>query len=802
MDSPLVTVQHGHVNAPMEVGSAEWFVWLDGVDAFAVEEHGVSFTVQRAHDGALAPWLAFCAVENEPRWVVLGTASELTRERLRTAAHQLASGDIVIPAFQVELDGENSESGPTPRLPDLPVTSPDLLVTKLEMPIVDREMLVRTRAVERMDHVLAYPLTVINAPSGYGKSTLVAAWAGEASARVAWLLLDENDNDPTRFSTHLLAALDRIVPGLFAVGIRYVKNARAHDIDVSLIYRLINALTATEDHIVLVLDDYHTINSDNTAIHIAMKYFIDHLPPRIHVILLTRTSVPLSTARMRVAGRLLELQIEDMRFTGYEARTFLERKTGKEIAPEACARIHRRTEGWVAGLQLAAFALDDPHTPAENVADLLSENRNVVDFIADEVLKRLPQTVGENVLWMAALDLFSVALCDALPGIVDCQTTLETLERENAFLVPVDGSPGWYRFHRLFREVLWNRLQRMHKGELAELYHQAYAWYDAHGMTRDAVHYALRADDEHAVVRIVRDLANRVFEGGSPPTDLQALAQCLDIVPVDVIQRHPRLSLIQAQMFVESGDLSEGEEWLEAADLLLSSQGNVAEGETGEAPVSDDYLRMRNEIMQARDVIARLREGISSAGRGQSPLTLAPHPERSSHSPHSSQADQPRAAVSPRSLPIPPRAQSRALRSESQPRMHHSTIAPKTPVIYERVTAREKEVLALLARGDRNDGIAEELTIALATVKRHLSNLYRKLQVDNRTQAVWRAWTLGLLEDFPVGSANTLALDDDQPQPDDRDRDRGIARLNHFPSSGHAHSSAHGSAYPPGISPG
>ncbi|HEU4784596.1 MAG TPA: LuxR C-terminal-related transcriptional regulator [Ktedonobacterales bacterium] len=796
MGTPLVTVQHGRVNAPIEVGSAEWFVWLDRVDAFVVEEQDISYIAQRVHDGASALWLAFCAIENEPRWVVLGSAPELTRERLRTAAYQLASGDTVIPAFQVELDGE---SGPVTRLPDLPdlphlpVTSPDLLVTKLEMPNVDRGMFVRTRAIERMGHVLAYPLTIINAPSGYGKTTLVAAWAGETSARVAWLLLDENDNDPTRFSTHLLAALDRVVPGLLAVGLRHVKNARAHVIDVSLISRLINVLTSTEDHIVLVLDDYHTISPDNAVIHTALKYFVDHLPTQIHVVLLTRTCVPLSTARMRVAGRLLELRIEDMRFTGDEARTFLERKTGKEIAPEACARIHRRTEGWVAGLQLAAFALEDPHTPAESVADLLSENRNVVDFIADEVLKRLPQTVGENVLWMAALDQFSVALCDALPEIVDCQTTLEILERENAFLVPVDDSPGWYRFHRLFREVLWNRLQRTHKDDLAELYRQASAWYDAHGMTRDAVHYALRANDEHAVVRIVRDLANRVFESGSSPTELHALAQCLDLVPVDVIQRHPQLSLIQAQMFIESGDLSEGEEWLEAADLLISSQGMTAESE---AAASDDHLRMKKEIMQIRDIIARLREGSPSAGRGPSPLTHASHASHAGQRRATASA-RPSAKPSARPLPMPTRLQRPSLQSEAH--AHHSSTAPEPPVIYERVTAREKEVLALLARGDRNHGIAEELTIALATVKRHLSNLYRKLQVDNRTQAVWRAWTLGLLEDLPEESANTLAPDDDQPQPNDR----GMSRWDRFPSAAHnGHAPGNGYPYPPGVSPG
>ena len=209
--------------------------------------------------------------------------------------------------------------------------------------------------------------------------------------------------------------------------------------------------------------------------------------------------------------------------------------------------------------------------------------------------------------------------------------------------------------------------------------------------------------------------------------------------------------------------------------------------------------------MQVRSIIARLREGSSPAGRGQSPLTNASH---SSHPSHPSHAGQPRAAASlvssptssPTSsltssltpLPMPPRAHRTSLHSETH--AHHSSTAPEPPVIYERVTAREKEVLALLARGDRNNGIAEELTIALATVKRHLSNLYRKLQVDNRTQAVWRAWTLGLLEDLPEESANTLAPDDDRPRLDDR----GMSRWNSFPSNGHAH----GNGYPPGVSPG
>ncbi len=781
MGIPLVTVRHGLVSVSMDIGSAEWFTLLDRIDIFAVEAHDISFLVRRMHDGAFALWLAFCSIDNDPRCVVVGSASELTRERLLTAAHQLANWDTVTPEFQVELERESAP------MPQLSVTSPDLLVTKLEMPTVTSRTLVRTQAIDRMARALDYPLTVVNSPSGYGKTTLVAAWASETPARVAWLLLDENDNDPVRFSTHLLAALDRVVPGLLTAVLPYVQNAQTHLSDGSLISRLINSLTSTDGHIALVLDGYHTISQDNAVIQNAMNYFIENLPPHVHVIVLTRTSVPLRLPWLRVAGRLFELRIDDLRFTEDEARVFLERRTGSDVAPEVSARIHRRTEGWVAGLQLAAFALEDSRTPAENVADLLSENRNVVDFIAEEVLTRLPHAVSENVLWMAALDRFNVALCDALPGIVDSQTTLETLERENAFLVPVDDPSGWYRFHRLFREVLWKRLQRTHKEELAEMHRQVSAWYEAHGMTRDAVHYALHASDEHAVLRIVRELANRVFESGSSPSDLRALAQCLDLLPADMIQKHPQLCLIEAQMFVQSGDLDEAELWLEAADTHISQDMTV----DGETAASGDHMRMRDEIMQVRGIIARLRKGSPPADGWQSALMHAPHASHSSH------AWEPQAAMlSTLSISsvssVPPRAQRMPQRTDA----HHSSTVPGPLVIYERVTAREKEVLVLLAKGEPNQVIADDLTIAVATVKRHLSNLYRKLQVDNRTQAVWRAWTLGLLDDLPADGADTLAPHSDRTKPDERGAGMSMPRWNNFPNS-----NGNGNL-PPGITPG
>ena len=256
MSSPLAKVQHGQLSMPIEVGSPEWFTWLEHTDAFTVEEQGISFTVHRVYHGESALWLAFCDIDHEVRWAVLGSASELVWERLQATAHQLMNWVGVTPEFLLGLDREGGA------LPHLPVANPDLPATKLEMPILDTAKLVRTRGVDRLAHALEYPITVVSAPSGYGKTTLLAEWASETPARVAWLALDENDNDPVRFCIHLLAALDRVVPGALAAGLPYGQNAQVQLSDVSLRTRLINSLAAAEGPIALVLDDYHTISQE------------------------------------------------------------------------------------------------------------------------------------------------------------------------------------------------------------------------------------------------------------------------------------------------------------------------------------------------------------------------------------------------------------------------------------------------------------------------------------------------------------------------------------------------------------
>ena len=625
MRNPLAAVQHGQlvlpndqmgVANPIEVGSREWFTWLETADAFSIDEQGVPFIAHRMHYGESAVWLAFCAIEHEVRWVVLGSALELTRTKLQSATYQFARRGGTLREFPMSL---SSEGGP---LAHLPASSPDLLVTKLELPIIQTTRLVRTRAVDRLAHALDYPLTVISAPSGYGKSTVLAQWLGETNAQVAWVVLDENDNDSVRFCTYVLAALDRIVPGTLAAGMQFVQNTHASLSDASLLARLINSLAVTAGEIVLVLDDYHTLRQDNDAIHEAILYFVEHIPATVHVILATRTTVPVRIAKLRMQRRMLELRIDDLRFTREEAQAFLERGTGELLPSTASGRIQARTEGWVAGLQLAVLALEEhPAAAADSLVDIMGEHRYVVDFLADEVLRRLSPEVRERVLWIAALNRFNAALCDELLGVTDSQATLETLERENAFLVPLDDFRGWYRFHGLFAELLRKRLHQTHPNEIRELYRRASAWHELHGAAHEAVRYALLAGDEDVAVHMVQDAAKRLSEAETSLDELwDSLERCLDALTAPVVRKHPRLCLTQAEVLLHSGHIDESEQWLGESFALVSQ---LQSGDDG-AVSRDDYKHLEDEIMALRNIIAQVRQDFAAQGGGRRAAVTQP----------------------------------------------------------------------------------------------------------------------------------------------------------------------------------
>ena len=450
-----------------------------------------------------------------------------------------------------------------------------MLATKLFAPLRRPHLVARPRILEQLDASLAanHRLTLVSAPAGFGKTTALTDWLGNlgqrhAHAGVAWLSLDENDNDLARFLTHLVAALS-------GAGLHVEPVVLAHqgtEISDALTV-LVNDVTraagqAPERQWVQVLDDYHAIRS--SEVHEAVTFFLDHCPAQLHLVLATRSDPPLPLARLRTRGQLTEVRAADLRLSVTEAGAFLNEVMGLHLTTADVAALEQRTEGWVAGLQLAGLSLRDTSERGEVAAFIdafTGSNRFVIDYLADEVLARQPTEVAGFLLRTAVLDRLTGPLCDAVTGRADGAHLLEHLERDNLFVVPLDAQRSWYRYHHLFADVLSTRLLAEHPDEVPDLHRRASAWYASHGLPVDAVRHAMAAGDfgvaAHLMEEALPDL-RRARQDGLLLTWMQSL-------PGSVVRRSPVLSIWSAWSRLMSGDLDAMEEWLRAAEGALAA---------------------------------------------------------------------------------------------------------------------------------------------------------------------------------------------------------------------------------------
>jgi len=320
-------------------------------------------------------------------------------------------------------------------------------------------------------------LTLISAPAGFGKTTLVSDWASRLDCPVAWLSLDEDDNDLPRFLTYFIAAL-RIIKADFGKGVLSALQSPQPPNEAALA-SLINEIAAISDRMIFVLDDYHLIETQ--SIHAALAFLLQHLPVNMHLVITTREDPPLPLARLRARNQLTELRAMDLRFTSTEAAEFLKQMVGLELAPEDIAALERRTEGWIAGLQLAAISMQGHEDVTSFVQSFTGSHRFVMDYLIEEVLDRQPENVQTFLLQTAILDRLCGSLCDAVRfGIAeahanqnDSQTILEMLERANLFIVPLDDERRWYRYHHLFADLLRQRLRQKQPDWILTLHHRA-----------------------------------------------------------------------------------------------------------------------------------------------------------------------------------------------------------------------------------------------------------------------------------------------------------------------------------------
>ena len=447
-----------------------------------------------------------------------------------------------------------------------------LLATKLHVPGPQPGFVARPRLVEALDEGLARGLILACAPAGFGKTALLAGWVCRGDRPVAWLSLDAGDNDPARFWRHVVAALDGVRPGM-AERAGPLLGPPAPASFVGLVTALINDLAAQpgEGEVLLVLDDYHLI--DTQPVHESLTFLLEHVPPGLHLVLASRADPPLRLARLRARGQLAELRTDDLRFTAEEAAALLRESAGPGLPGAAVAALAARTEGWAAGLQLAALSLRGRPDIAGFVAAFSGSHRYVLDYLTEEVLDRQPEQVRTFLLETSVLERLSSGLCDAVTGGDDGQAMLERVEQAGLFLVPLDEVRGWWRYHPLFADLLRARLQQQRPGRGAGLHRAAAAWCEEHGLADDAVRHALAAADPAWAARLIERHADAFLLRSEGAT----LQRWLAALPAGLAGSRPRLLLAQARLALLSHRVETAEVALDAAERALAGAPGVAD---------------------------------------------------------------------------------------------------------------------------------------------------------------------------------------------------------------------------------
>ena len=439
------------------------------------------------------------------------------------------------------------------------MTAP-LLTTKLYIPPSRPNLVPRPRLIEQLNAGLhlGRKLTLISAPAGFGKTTLLSEWIAscerlEPVVRFAWVSLDQGDNDLARFWAYFIAALQSIHADIGEAALAMFRSPKPPPVEAFLT-GLINEITAAKlGPFVLVLDDYHLIKTQ--SIHDALAFLLDHLPPQMHLVVATRADPPLPIARLRGRGQLTELRLTDLRFTLDEATEFLNQVTGLGLATDDVATLAFRTEGWIAGLQMASLAMQARISMQgrEDTASFINafrgSDRYILDYLVEEVLQRQSDTVQAFLLQTSVLDRLTGPLCDAITGQGDGQTTLETLERANLFIVPLDNERQWYRYHRLFADLLRQRLLQSQPDQVSTLHRRASEWHEQNGFMGEAIEHALSAEDLERAAHLVEQAAEATLMRSEAAT----LLRWVDALPDELVRARPTLCLFHAWALLLGG---------------------------------------------------------------------------------------------------------------------------------------------------------------------------------------------------------------------------------------------------------
>ncbi|HEV3469662.1 MAG TPA: LuxR C-terminal-related transcriptional regulator [Pyrinomonadaceae bacterium] len=431
------------------------------------------------------------------------------------------------------------------------------LGTKLYLPPVRQSLVERPRLLEQLSEGLRGRLTLISAPAGFGKTSLVAAWRREGATPLAWLSLDEEDNEPTRFLDYLVAALQTVDQGLVGETSVLMQAAPAPPLK-AVLTSLLYEVNERETEFVLAFDDYHVIT--NPALHESLSFLVERLPPHAHALVVSRSDPPIPLARLRARGELKEIRAADLRFDEAEAESFLNDVMRLGLDSDDVLALEERTEGWITGLQLSALSLQGREQKSELVRDFAGDNRFILDYLLEEVLNRQPEGVLDFLLRTSVLQRLSGPLCDALTlGGGGGQEMLAHLERANLFLVPLDSKGNWFRYHHLFSDLLRLKLKQKEPGLVAELQTKASVWCEQNGLTDEAISYALAAQDWERALNLIEPIGYKQLALGK----FEQLKHWIEIIPETALKPRPVLCFWYVPTLLYKAEFDKVEKYLQ-----------------------------------------------------------------------------------------------------------------------------------------------------------------------------------------------------------------------------------------------
>jgi len=435
----------------------------------------------------------------------------------------------------------------------------DLLASKFYYPPHRPDFVQRPNLLESLDAGLSGKLTLVSAPTGFGKTTVVSEWIRVRGHPTAWLSLDKKDNDPSRFLIYLIASLQRIDPEIGVDVQAALKESPTPHSEI-LLARLVSEMERLPEKSIIVLDDYHLIHAK--SIHDTINFLIEYLPPTIHLVISGRTDPPLPISRLRVRGEVNEVRASQLRFTKKEIAAFLNDLLGFDLSPDDIDALEARTEGWVASLKLAALSMQGRGDWSEFIAEFSGSHRYVIDYLVDEVLARQPEEVQTFLRRTSILERFCAPLCEHVAGISKDLDIIDYLDRSNLFLIPLDDQKLWYRYHHLFADFLRQRLRVSEPDRIPELHRRASQWYENEGWVDEAIQHALAAGDMEGAARLVDEIAPDLIVRAEPNKLLKYIEQ----LPSDLYQNYPMLCICHAWALLFMGQLDMVESALSGAE--------------------------------------------------------------------------------------------------------------------------------------------------------------------------------------------------------------------------------------------